>query len=95
MGKSIIKEVDKFFKLVKFAHTLFALPFALIGFFLAINLRWNTFSFRLLVLILAAMVFARNSAMGFNRYLYRDIDAMNPRTVSREIPAGLLSPVGS
>jgi 4-hydroxybenzoate polyprenyltransferase len=93
MLKATFGEVGKFFKLVKFSHTIFALPFALIGFFLAIKFSGNDFSFRLLGLILLAMVFARNSAMGFNRYLDRDIDARNPRTSSREIPAGLLSPM--
>ncbi len=92
MSKSIIDEIGKFLKLVKFSHTVFALPFALIGFFLAYKITGNDFSWWLLGKILLAMIFARNSAMGFNRYLDRDIDAMNPRTASREIPAGKLSP---
>ncbi|MEN6619699.1 MAG: UbiA-like polyprenyltransferase [Rikenellaceae bacterium] len=92
MFKRFFDEIDKFLKLVKFSHTIFALPFALIGFFLAVRFTGNAFSWRLLGLILMAMVFARNSAMGFNRYLDRDIDAKNPRTASREIPAGHLSP---
>jgi len=93
MSKASFGEIGKFMKLVKFSHTIFALPFALIGFFLAIKLSGNDFSLRLLGLILLAMVFARNSAMGFNRYLDRDIDAKNPRTSLREIPAGHLSPM--
>ncbi|MHC1780817.1 MAG: 4-hydroxybenzoate octaprenyltransferase [Bacteroidales bacterium] len=84
--------IAKYLRLVKFAHTIFALPFALIGFALALNLTGNEFSLRLLILILVAMVTARNSAMGFNRYLDREFDAKNPRTKSREIPAGALSP---
>lgn len=92
MSKTIIKEIGKFLKLVKFSHTIFALPFALIGFFLAVRITGSDFSWRLFGLILLAMVFARNSAMGFNRYLDREIDAKNPRTSSREIPAGHLSP---
>jgi len=87
-----LESIAKYLKLVKFAHTIFALPFALIGFALALNLTGNEFSLRLLVLILVAMVTARNSAMGFNRYLDREFDARNPRTKTREIPAGVLSP---
>jgi len=81
MLKANFAEVGKFFKLVKFSHTIFALPFALIGFFLAIKLSSNDFSWRLFGLILLAMVFARNSAMGFNRYLDRDIDAKKPKNI--------------
>ena len=93
MSKASFGEIGKFMKLVKFSHTIFALPFALIGFSLAIKLSGNDFSWKLFGLIIWAMIFARNSAMGFNRYLDRDIDAKNPRTSSREIPAGHLSPM--
>lgn len=79
-------------KLVKFEHTLFALPFALIGFFLALNEDGSRLSAKLLILVLLCMVFARNAAMGFNRYLDREFDKLNPRTASREIPAGILEP---
>ncbi len=79
-------------KLVKFEHTLFALPFALIGFFLALKEDQSELSIRLLILVLLCMVFARNAAMGFNRYLDREFDKLNPRTASREIPAGILEP---
>jgi len=82
----------KYLSLVKFAHTIFAMPFALIGLFLAIELAGGEFTWRLLLLILLAMVFARNSAMGFNRWADRKIDAKNPRTAKREIPSALLSP---
>lgn len=83
--------VGRFFSLVKFSHTLFAMPFALIGFVLALTTTGNPFTLRLFLLVLLAMVSARNAAMGFNRYLDRDIDALNPRTSSREIPAGIIS----
>jgi len=86
-----LERIGKYLKLVKFAHTIFALPFALIGFALALNLTESEFSWRVLILILIAMVTARNSAMGFNRYLDREFDAKNPRTKSREIPSGALS----
>ncbi|WP_257667867.1 UbiA-like polyprenyltransferase [Parapedobacter tibetensis] len=84
--------MNKYFSLVLFAHSIFALPFAIIGFFLAINTTEYGFDWLKLVLMLACMVFARNAAMAFNRYLDREIDAENPRTVMRDIPAGRISP---
>lgn len=84
-----------YLSLVKFSHTVFALPFALIGYTLAISLPEYQFSFRSLVLVLLCMVFARNAAMAFNRYLDRDIDGANPRTAKREIPAGTISAQGA
>jgi 4-hydroxybenzoate polyprenyltransferase len=84
--------IRNFISLVKFEHTLFALPFALIGFFLASRFETNNLSVALLIKVLACMVFARNAAMGFNRYLDRTFDAANPRTTRREIPAGVISP---
>jgi 4-hydroxybenzoate polyprenyltransferase len=77
-------------RLVKFEHTIFALPFALIGFFLAIREGSGDLSWMLLLKVIGCMVFARNSAMGFNRYLDRTFDAANPRTAKREIPAGVI-----
>lgn len=79
-------------KLVKFEHTLFALPFALTGFFFAMKQEGSELSFKLLILVLLCMVFARNAAMGFNRFLDREFDKLNPRTAQREIPAGILEP---
>ena len=88
----------KYFSLIKFAHTIFALPFALLGLFLGFwvmnvndlepaNPYWLSF-----ILVVLCMVFARSAAMAFNRYIDRDIDAQNDRTVTREIPAGAISP---
>ncbi len=74
-----------------FAHSVFALPFAFIGFFLALHTTDFVFSWKLLLLMLVCMVTARNAAMAFNRYLDRDIDAINPRTAMRDIPAGKIS----
>ena len=86
-----MKSLIDYSKLVKFEHTLFALPFALIGFFFALKQNDGLgFSLKLLLLVLLCMVFARNAAMSFNRYLDRRIDKLNPRTASREIPAGTL-----
>jgi len=120
--------VKKYLSLIKFAHTIFAMPFALIGFCLGLfrgnvdpfnyvflrngsfqkNLNWvypnNTMVGELLhregsptwivlkylLLVILCMIFARSAAMAFNRYLDRAIDAKNPRTAVREIPAGII-----
>lgn len=81
-----------YFSLIKFSHTIFALPFALLGFFLASMKLDTAFDWRLLGLVLLCMVFARSAAMAYNRYLDRDIDKQNPRTATREIPAGKIKP---
>jgi 4-hydroxybenzoate polyprenyltransferase len=73
---------------VKFSHTIFAMPFALIGFSLAATQNEYQFSLKLLLLIILCMIFARNAAMSFNRYADKKFDALNPRTATREIPAG-------
>ena len=83
--------MKKYLSLVTFAHTIFAMPFAFIGFFLAVTTTQHQFDWRKLVLMILCMVFARNSAMAFNRYLDRDIDAQNPRTKQRDIPSGRIS----
>lgn len=83
--------VKRYLSLVKFSHTIFALPFALIGFMLSVY-EGYTFSIKLFLLVLACMVTARNSAMAFNRYIDRKFDALNPRTAIREIPAGIINP---
>lgn len=87
-----MKKLINYSKLVKFEHTIFALPFALTGFFFALQQESSTLSIKLLILVLLCMVFARNAAMGFNRYLDREFDKLNPRTAFREIPAGVLKP---
>lgn len=81
----------RYLSLVKFSHTVFALPFALLGFFLATLKLGGGISWQLFLLVLLCMVFARSAAMAFNRYLDRDIDEQNPRTRQREIPAGIIS----
>jgi 4-hydroxybenzoate polyprenyltransferase len=77
-------------ELVRFSHTLFALPFALLSAALAWY-REGQFRFVDLVGILLCMVFARSAAMAFNRLADRRIDALNPRTAGRHLPAGTLS----
>lgn len=88
----LFSPVRKYFSLVKFSHTVFAMPFALIGFSLGISGGDFGFSIRLLLLIILCMIFARNAAMGFNRLVDRKFDALNPRTKNREIPLGIVSP---
>ncbi|HEX2848467.1 MAG TPA: UbiA-like polyprenyltransferase [Chitinophagaceae bacterium] len=90
----------KYLSLIKFSHTIFAMPFALIGFFLGVfemkreGLGHYPASTKEVIirflLVIGCMVFARSAAMAFNRYLDRSFDAKNPRTAIREIPAGIL-----
>ncbi|MBI5008432.1 MAG: UbiA family prenyltransferase [Bacteroidia bacterium] len=88
---NFLQSLSKYFTLVRFSHTVFAMPFALIGFSLGISAGEFHFSLKLLLLIILCMVFARNAAMGFNRLADRNFDALNPRTKSREIPSGIIS----
>jgi 4-hydroxybenzoate polyprenyltransferase len=83
-----LRVVPALLGLVRFAHTVFALPFALAGAFLA---RHEVPPAATLVWILLAMVGARSLAMALNRLIDAPIDALNPRTRAREIPAGRLS----
>jgi 4-hydroxybenzoate polyprenyltransferase len=85
------EKVKTWFSFVKFSHTVFAMPFALIGFFLAVTRENHHFSFKLFLLIILCMIFARNAAMGFNRYADKKYDRLNPRTASREIPSGKIA----
>lgn len=88
---NFLKPIRKYFSLVRFSHTVFAMPFAMIGFALGLSAGEFNFSLRLLLLIILCMVFARNAAMGFNRLADRHFDALNPRTKGREIPSGIIS----
>jgi 4-hydroxybenzoate polyprenyltransferase len=88
---NILKTTANYFSLVKFSHTVFAMPFALIGFTLAVSGTQHQFSLRLLVLVVLCMILARNAAMGFNRLADRKFDSLNPRTDKREIPSGKVS----
>lgn len=95
-----------YLSLVKFSHTIFAMPFAFIGFFLGIRsiqtsglhvgngiFGLDTFwVLKQFLLVILCMVTARSAAMAFNRYLDRNFDAKNPRTAIREIPAGIIRP---
>ena len=95
-----------YLSLIKFSHTIFALPFALIGFFLGLSKQniesqllnqaqepfFSSHNMLLFLFVLGCMVTARSAAMAFNRYLDRHIDALNPRTAIREIPKGIIKP---
>lgn len=89
---AIINKVGSYMSMVKFSHTIFAMPFALVGFFYAIQTVDLPIADYLILLgqVVLCMVFARNAAMGFNRYIDKDIDSQNPRTATREIPAGMV-----
>lgn len=91
----MLRIVNNYLSLIKFSHTIFALPFAIIGFFLALHSGKAQFSFDKLILVILCMLFARSAAMAFNRYIDRDFDARNPRTSLREIPAGTISPAAA
>ena len=109
--------VKNYLSLIKFSHTIFAMPFALIGFFLGLfsgkieygvgqwnlnrtvgwgwditNFVWWKSIIIKFILVILCMIFARSAAMAFNRYLDRDIDALNPRTAIREVPKGIITP---
>ncbi len=88
----VFQYIKDFLSLVTFSHTVFAMPFALIGFTLGISGDDHQFNLRLLLLIILCMIFARNAAMGFNRVADIRFDALNPRTKEREIPAGKITP---
>ena len=76
-------------RMIRFPHSVFALPFALAAAALAAN--QSGITVRQLVWIVVAMVAARSAAMGFNRLVDHSIDARNPRTAGRELPRGVLS----
>jgi 4-hydroxybenzoate polyprenyltransferase len=86
------RKISNYLSLVKFAHTLFAMPFAFIGYFLAVQHERYAFTQQSFILVILCMVFARTAAMAFNRYIDREIDQNNPRTALREIPAGIIKP---
>ena len=88
--------ITDYLRLVKFSHTIFAMPFALLSFTYAwLTTPHDHILWLLFMQVVLAMVFARNVAMGFNRWADRFIDADNPRTAQREIPAGKVSARGA
>jgi 4-hydroxybenzoate polyprenyltransferase len=93
--------IKNYLSLIKFSHTIFAMPFAGIGFVLGFAHQQNSNPLLLkeyaikLLLVLICMITARSAAMAFNRYLDRHFDALNPRTAIREIPKGIISANGA
>ena len=91
-----MSKIGDYLRLVKFSHTIFAMPFALLSFTYAwLTAPHDAALWVVLLQVVACMVFARNVAMGFNRWADRKIDAENPRTANREIPAGVISSRGA
>jgi 4-hydroxybenzoate polyprenyltransferase len=82
-----MRKIVVFLEMIKFSHTVFALPFALTGALLAAG---GLPTGRQILWIILAMAGARTAAMGLNRLIDAEIDAKNPRTASRAIPAGLI-----
>lgn len=88
--------IKTYLSLIKFSHTIFAMPFAMIGFVLGLmNVKVDSndhgYIMTKLILVVLSMVFARSAAMAFNRWLDKNFDAANPRTAIREIPSGIIS----
>lgn len=88
---ALFQRAKLYLELVKFEHTIFALPFALIGMLLAAHQTRTGLTLHTILWILVAMVGARSAAMAFNRLVDADFDAQNPRTANRHLPRGLLS----
>ncbi len=89
MTASALRYIRSCFSLVRFGHSVFAIPFALVGALLAAE--QGPLTFARIGWIVAAMVTARTAAMGFNRLVDARYDALNPRTANRELPRGALS----
>jgi len=87
----MFSRIRHYLDLVKFPHTVFALPFALIAFFSALHVYRFELTWGLLGWVLLCMVTARTAAMAFNRLVDREIDARNPRTANRHLPRGIVS----
>ncbi|NSW45314.1 MAG: UbiA family prenyltransferase [Bacteroidales bacterium] len=89
----MLNKIRTYFSLIKFSHTIFAMPFALIGAVLGYKYgHYNQVPWVLFVWVILCMFFARSAAMSFNRYADAAIDALNPRTKNREIPKGIYKP---
>jgi 4-hydroxybenzoate polyprenyltransferase len=86
---NLFYSVTRFGRMVKFSHTIFALPFALAS--TALAAQGHGITFGQIIAIVLAMVGARTAAMGFNRIVDRHLDAKNPRTAQRELPTGQVS----
>ena len=88
-GRGPLKDLGEAAEMIAFKHSVFALPFALMSLITAAGTGWP--SIRTWFWVIIAMIAARTSAMGFNRLVDHGIDAANPRTAGRSLPAGRLS----
>jgi 4-hydroxybenzoate polyprenyltransferase len=86
-----MKTISSYFSLVTFAHTIFGLPFAITGFIMGVKDLGAWPEVSVILASLLCLIFARNSAMAFNRWADRHFDLQNPRTSEREIPMGTIS----
>ncbi|MHB8883136.1 MAG: UbiA-like polyprenyltransferase [Thermodesulfovibrionales bacterium] len=87
MMSAVLTRITLYLRMIKFSHSVFALPFALTAALIAAS---GVPSFRQVLWIVIAMVGARSGAMGLNRLIDRNIDRLNPRTAGRELPSGLI-----
>lgn len=87
---AVQSKLADYFSLIKFSHTIFAMPFAFIGLILGKTESVANFNFKIMVAVILCMVFARSAAMAFNRFIDERFDKLNPRTAGREIPAGII-----
>lgn len=83
--------MKNYLSFIKFSHTVFALPFAIIGYFIAVYHANILFRPEIFIAVILCMVFARSAAMAFNRYVDKEIDTKNPRTAIRELPKQIIS----
>lgn len=88
----MLQKIILYFRLIRFSHTIFAMPFAILGVAIAYQQFPEAFSWQKFLWIVLCMIFARTAAMAFNRYLDKDIDKLNPRTRNREIPTNQVKP---
>ncbi len=89
------QKIALYFNLIRFSHTIFAMPFAILGTAIAYLHYPHLFTWDKFLYIILCMFFARSSAMAFNRYLDKDIDKLNPRTKNREIPSDKIKAAGA
>ncbi len=94
-NKGVIRLIRRYLEFIRFSHTVFALPFALAAMILAARADRGWPGWLVFGLVIAAMVLARTSALGFNRIVDRRYDAENPRTARRHLPAGHISLPGA
>jgi len=86
----VFNTIANYFSLIKFSHTIFAMPFAMIGFFMGYSYQQDIPFAKIFIAVILCMVFARSAAMAFNRYIDERFDKLNARTAIREIPAGII-----